>query len=340
MRRPAGDPDRSASLSTGVYSRCQMVSGSSPSGSTLTFTLRMKKYASTGMTVSATSSDASSAKVTVSAKGRKNWLTMPPTKPSGRNTATVVRVLLVMAAATSRVPDRTASPMASPRARCRKMFSSTTMASSTTRPTATARAPRVMMLMVRPREAHDGQRGEDGQRDAHRRDERRAQAEQEQEDGQDREEGAQQALADQAVTRLLDEVRGVRDGVDLDDVRVLRGDGREGGLRGVGDVDGVGAGGLAHMSVSDGWPLVREKPEVLTLDEARWWRPHPGSRAVGSGARRGRAALTATTCPVSSSGCREVVRRGDRQQRRCRRRCCPRARSAGWPGGRPGPAAG
>ena len=64
-------------------------------------------------------SEASSAKVTVSAKGRKNWLTMPPTKPSGRNTATVVRVLLVMAPATSRVPDSTASPMASPLPLCR-----------------------------------------------------------------------------------------------------------------------------------------------------------------------------------------------------------------------------
>ena len=31
---------------------------------------------------------------------------MPPTKPSGRKTATVVRVLLVMAPATSRVPDQ------------------------------------------------------------------------------------------------------------------------------------------------------------------------------------------------------------------------------------------
>ncbi len=102
------------------------------------------------MTVRATNSEASRANVTVSAKGRKNWLTMPPTKPSGRNTATVVSVLLVMAPATSRVPVRTASPIGSPRPRCRKMFSRTTMASSTTRPTATARAPRVMMLMVRP----------------------------------------------------------------------------------------------------------------------------------------------------------------------------------------------
>ena len=57
--------------------------------------------------------------MTVSAKGRKNWLTMPPTKPSGRKTATVVMVLLVMAPATSRVPEDTAAPISSPLARCR-----------------------------------------------------------------------------------------------------------------------------------------------------------------------------------------------------------------------------
>ena len=38
-------------------------------------------------------SDASSANVTVSAKGRNSWLTMPPTKPMGRKTAIVVSVL-------------------------------------------------------------------------------------------------------------------------------------------------------------------------------------------------------------------------------------------------------
>ena len=51
--------------------RCQMVSGSSPSSSTLMFTLRTKKHASTGTTVSATTSEASSANVTVSAEGQE-----------------------------------------------------------------------------------------------------------------------------------------------------------------------------------------------------------------------------------------------------------------------------
>ena len=64
-------------------------------------------------------SEASSANVTVSANGRKNWLTRPPTKPSGRNTATVVSVLAVIAPATSRGPLVTAVRRSSPRARWR-----------------------------------------------------------------------------------------------------------------------------------------------------------------------------------------------------------------------------
>ena len=72
----------------------------------------------TGTTVKAQISEARRAKVTVSAKGRKNWLTRPPTNPSGRKTATVVRVELVMALATSRVPEMHASRIESPFPRC------------------------------------------------------------------------------------------------------------------------------------------------------------------------------------------------------------------------------
>ena len=82
-------------------------------------TLSMSRYASTGTTVSAQMSEASSANVTVNAKGRKNWLTMPPTKPSGRNTATVVRVLAVIAPATSFGPLSDAVIRSSPIARWR-----------------------------------------------------------------------------------------------------------------------------------------------------------------------------------------------------------------------------
>ncbi len=79
----------------------------------------MNRYASTGTTVSAQMSEASSANVTVRAKGRKNWLTSPPTRPSGRNTPTVVIVAAVMAPATSLGPLIDAWRRLSPSARWR-----------------------------------------------------------------------------------------------------------------------------------------------------------------------------------------------------------------------------
>src|SRR5690625_1412705 len=60
------------------------------------------QYASTGTIVSATSSEASIATVTVNAKGRNNTPDIPPTSAIGRNTATVVMVEAVIAAPTSR----------------------------------------------------------------------------------------------------------------------------------------------------------------------------------------------------------------------------------------------
>ena len=54
--------------------------------------------------------------MTVSANGRNSWDTMPPTRPSGRNTPTVVTVAAVIAPATSLGPlidaERRDSPMA------------------------------------------------------------------------------------------------------------------------------------------------------------------------------------------------------------------------------------
>src|SRR6476646_3649167 len=81
----------------GSYSRTQRECLGSPASSTSWLTLSTRKKARTGTTVSATTSDASSANVTVSENERKNWLTKPPAKPRGRNTATVVRVLAVIA---------------------------------------------------------------------------------------------------------------------------------------------------------------------------------------------------------------------------------------------------
>jgi hypothetical protein len=69
----------------------------------------MKTLANTGMMVTETIREASRANATVRESGRKNLLTMPPTRPRGRNTAVVVRVEDVMALATSEAPFMAAS---------------------------------------------------------------------------------------------------------------------------------------------------------------------------------------------------------------------------------------
>jgi len=98
------------------------------------------------MTVSDTSREASSATVTVIANGANSSPTMPPTTAIGANTATVVRVEAVTAPLTSRTAVRIAVREGSPYSRWRLMFSSTTIESSTTRPTAMVSPPRVSRL--------------------------------------------------------------------------------------------------------------------------------------------------------------------------------------------------
>ena len=75
---------------------------------------RRNQYASTGTIVSATSSDAVIAIVTVSANGRKSSPVMSPTKAIGRNTATVVIVEAVTAIATSRTALMIAAFLSAP----------------------------------------------------------------------------------------------------------------------------------------------------------------------------------------------------------------------------------
>ena len=100
--------------------------------------------------VSDTSREASSAIVTVSANGRNSSPVDPPTKEIGRNTVTVVTVEAVTAPATSRTAKTIVAARSAPATRCRLMFSMTTIESSTTRPMAIVRAPRVRMLREYP----------------------------------------------------------------------------------------------------------------------------------------------------------------------------------------------
>ena len=104
-----------------------------------------------GTIVSATPSEASSDSEIVSAWSRMSWPARPSTNTSGRNTATAVRVEAATAIATVRAPWRAASRAGRPSSRFRNTLSSTTIESSTTRPTASASPPSDMTLKDSPK---------------------------------------------------------------------------------------------------------------------------------------------------------------------------------------------
>ena len=74
----------------------------------------------------------------------------PVANVSGANTAARVRVIAITAKPISLMPLMAACLRGMPSSMCRKMFSSTTMASSTTRPIASTMASSVSVLMVNP----------------------------------------------------------------------------------------------------------------------------------------------------------------------------------------------
>ena len=86
----------------------------------------------------------------VNVSGINNSLAIPTTKKIGRNTTTVVTVEAKIGMATSRAASMMASKRDWPVFRCRWMFSSSTIESSTSRPTPRAKPPNVKMLRVIP----------------------------------------------------------------------------------------------------------------------------------------------------------------------------------------------
>ena len=91
-----------------------------------------------------------SAKAIVSASGRNRYRAMPVRKSTGKKTTIVVIVDTKMGIATSWAAASTACLAACPMARWRWMFSSSTIESSTRRPTPSARPPSVKTLSVCP----------------------------------------------------------------------------------------------------------------------------------------------------------------------------------------------
>src|SRR5881396_2041553 len=116
---------------------------------------RMKKWLSVGVQVSASASDVRSAMPTVIASALKNVPVTPVIDMSGRNTTIGVIVDPTSGTRISAIALRMASARSCPASRCITMFSTTTIASSMTRPTAAARPPSVMRLKLAERAQHD-----------------------------------------------------------------------------------------------------------------------------------------------------------------------------------------
>ena len=105
---------------------------------------------SIGVSVSATKPETITAPASVSANSPNSRPVRPGVKASGANTAASVSVIATTAKLISRTPLSAAWNGVSPSSMWRKMFSSTTMASSTTRPMASTSASSVSVLIVKP----------------------------------------------------------------------------------------------------------------------------------------------------------------------------------------------
>ncbi|MNP30005.1 hypothetical protein D3C76_1230590 [compost metagenome] len=103
-----------------------------------------------GVSVSDTSSETRMATARVRENSRNSRSMMPPMNRMETNTATSERFIDSRVKPTSRVPCSAALNGAMPSLMCREMFSSTTMASSTTRPAARISAISESTLREKP----------------------------------------------------------------------------------------------------------------------------------------------------------------------------------------------
>ena len=114
--------------------------------------LRIKDE-SAGESVSELKQEMTVATAIAIANCRKNWPEMPPRKAVGTNTAASTSAIEISAVPTSSMVRRAASSGLAPSDRWRSTFSTTTMASSTTMPTASTRPNSVRLLMDSPNAA-------------------------------------------------------------------------------------------------------------------------------------------------------------------------------------------
>src|SRR5437667_8066243 len=111
---------------------------------------RSTQIESTGTSVLESRYDASIAKPTASDSGTNNWAPMPAMNNDGRNTDSTQSIASKRGTAVLREASMTPRARDKPDAKCVWMLSIETVASSTSTPTASARPPSVMMLIVWP----------------------------------------------------------------------------------------------------------------------------------------------------------------------------------------------
>ena len=212
----------------------------------------------------------------VTANSRNTRPTMPPISSTGMNTATSENVIDTMVKPISREPFSAASNGRMPPSMWRTMFSSMTMASSTTKPTDSVSASSVMLLMEKPKAyiaaqvpTSDTGTASAGMMVAEtlRRNRKITMM-----TSADRD--RQRFL--HVVDRLADRDRAVEQRLHLDRRRHLRAHCRQLVAHHVDDLDGVGVG--------------------LALD-----RQHDGARVVEPGRRSCRSRRCRSTCAISLS---------------------------------------
>ena len=103
-----------------------------------------------GDSVSATTPDTITAPASVNANSRNSAPVRPPWMPIGAYTAASVMVIAMIGPTSSRAASMAARPGGLPACRWRSMFSTITIASSTTRPTESTIASSVSRLTVKP----------------------------------------------------------------------------------------------------------------------------------------------------------------------------------------------
>ncbi len=134
---------------------------------------------------------------------------MPPMNSTGMNTAASDTVIDRMVKPISREPWRAASIRLSPASMWRTMFSSITIASSTTKPTQSVSAISERLSMRVAEQVHDGEGADDRQRHREAGDQRGGHVAQEQEDHQHDQADGEEQRELHVVDRVADGHRAV-----------------------------------------------------------------------------------------------------------------------------------